>query len=273
MKVTVVAVSCAGDCVEVQAVAEGGHPPYHYTWSDGSTDAKRSICPDRAMRYEVSASDTGIDSPEFPYTAQRTSAAVDAQLLTCDKQPPVQGALCVQNGSFEGTPGISEYIGGFQAGSWTSCEFGGTPDTWDEKQSWGGPPGGLPPSAGNTYLEIYDVKTFIHVSETVGQPLCAALVAGKRYSFKLDLAFRTAGSYSGNALGGALEVWAAKAACGKDQLLWTSPRVSEDWQTHCVTFLAEQDFGYIQLRPAADYPGATAVFVDNIVPVASCGGL
>lgn len=270
MKVTVVAVACAGDCVEVEAVAEGGHPPYHYAWSDGSTDASREICPDRATRYEVEASDTAVDRQEFPYMALRASAAVEAKLLTCGDPPP-PSAFCVENGSFEGKPGVSEYIGGFAASPWSSCDLGGSPDVWDEQQSWGGAPGGLAASAGKTYLEIYDVKSVFHLAETVGQPLCAGLVAGSRYSFELDLAFRTAGSFGGNALGGGLEVWAAKTACGKDQLLWTSARVSEDWETHCVTFVADQDFNYIQLRPVGDYLGTTAVFVDNLVPVESCG--
>jgi hypothetical protein len=46
--------------------------------------------------------------------------------------------------------------------------------------------------------------------------------------------------------------------------------VTRDWQTHCVTFVAQRDFRYIQLKPAAGYSTTTGVFIDNLVPVANC---
>jgi hypothetical protein len=88
-----------------------------------------------------------------------------------------------------------------------------------------------------------------------------------RDRFELDLSFRPEGSAAQAA--GALEVWAATAPCGADQLLFTSPQAARDWQTHCVTFVAERNYRYLKLRAAPGSSATTGVFVDNIVPVAS----
>lgn len=100
--------------------------------------------------------------------------------------------------------------------------------------------------------------------ETVGEPLCAPMIAGKQYSFELDLSYQ--GLIEGSTPG-RLEVWASRASCEEDQLLWTSPVAPHTWQTFCATFTAQQAFTYLQLKPA-DIGGG--VLVDHIVPVAQC---
>jgi hypothetical protein len=85
----------------------------------------------------------------------------------------------------------------------------------------------------------------------------------------IDIAFQPKGAFGG-AGPGALQVWASATSCGKDQLVWTSPSASAQWQTRCVTFTPSQNFGYIQLAPAHRGAGTTGVFVDHIVPVSSC---
>jgi hypothetical protein len=100
--------------------------------------------------------------------------------------------------------------------------------------------------------------------ETVGEPLCTPMIAGKQYSFRIDLSYQ--GLIEGSTPG-RLEVWASQTSCGEDQLLWTSPVVPHTWQTFCATFTPQQAFTYLQLKPA-DVGGG--VLVDHIVPVAQC---
>jgi hypothetical protein len=103
--------------------------------------------------------------------------------------------------------------------------------------------------------------------EALGQTLCAPLVAGTRYSFQLDLSFRPEGSVG---VAGGLEVWGGATQCGADELLWTSPLVTSEWKTYCVSFVAKRDLPFLQVKAAKGYSGTTGVFVDHLVPVASC---
>jgi hypothetical protein len=265
MAIEIVTLRCAGDCADVEAVAHGGNPPYAFAWDDGSSNPKRHVCPSASAALSVSATDTGIALPEFKYDAQTVRANVTAEVLECN-DAGTPGALCFQNPSFDGTPGISEYMLGLHTTAWAACE--GSPDIWDATQSWDGTPGAPPASDGATYLVLYASSLGITVREAAGEQLCAPLVAGKRYSFTIDLSFRPQGAY-GNATAGAIEVWSSLATCGTEQLLWTSPTVSADWRTHCVTFTAQQPFDYIQLK-AVKSSANTGVFLDKLVPVAAC---
>jgi hypothetical protein len=269
--VTIVTLACAGECADVVAVATGGHPPYSFEWEDGSTSAARRVCPTADTSYRVSATDTGIPGGEVPVPPKTASAALTADVLDCPPDGGVpdggSGTLCLTNPSFEGTPGICEVVG-VSAAPWQNCDVPGCPDIWDERQSWNGaPPGGPRATDGLTYLELFATNTIIVARESAGQELCAPLTAGTRYSFTLDLSFRPEGS-SAQAAGG-LEVWGAAARCGEEQLLWRSPPATRDWQTHCVSFVADRELRHLKLRAAAGYPGMTGVFVDNIA-VASC---
>jgi hypothetical protein len=274
MTIDVTTLACAGDCADVEAVASGGNPPYTYAWDDGTLGAKRHVCLNASHKLTVRATDTANSTPEFAHMAQTVSADVTATVLNCTDSgvppPPVGGtsALCISNPSFEGIPGVELFDADFHADAWGICSP--SPDIWDEKQSWSGTPGGPPATDGKTYLELFCVGggTCL-VREAVGEQLCAPLVAGKTYSFKIDLAFRPAGSVAGATPGG-LQVYAGTAMCGEDQLLWTSPTAGNDWQTYCATFTAQSDLNYIAFKPAVGYPTTIGVFIDHIVPVDSC---
>jgi hypothetical protein len=103
--------------------------------------------------------------------------------------------------------------------------------------------------------------------DSLGQAACAPLVAGTRYSFQIDLSYRPEGSIG---TAGGLEVWGGTARCGNDELLWMSPPVTSDWKTYCGSFVAKRDLAFLQVKTAKGYPGTTGVFVDHLVPVASC---
>jgi hypothetical protein len=181
----------------------------------------------------------------------------------------------VPNASFEGTPGVNGSADGapggipgqmhiaFEADPWQECET--SPDIWDEKQSWGGTPGAPVATDGATYLALYDV---LGKRESAGAALCAPLIAGHTYSFQVDTAFRTQGSFTA-AAAGALEIWMGRAACGEDQRVFTSPVATTDWQTSCVTFKAEDTFENIRFA-AAPGSGITGVFVDHVTAVERC---
>jgi hypothetical protein len=80
--VKVVALSCAGDCATVQAVAAGGYPPYTFRWDDGSTNATRKVCPRSDAHYDVKVSDTGT-SGELARASQTVDVPLTADVLTC----------------------------------------------------------------------------------------------------------------------------------------------------------------------------------------------
>jgi hypothetical protein len=80
--VTIVTLSCAGDCADVQVVATGGHPPYTFAWDDGSTTASRHVCPTSDASYHVKVSDTATTG-EFPRAAQSVQVPLTADVLAC----------------------------------------------------------------------------------------------------------------------------------------------------------------------------------------------
>jgi hypothetical protein len=98
LRVDLVSVGCAGECVNLVVVAGGGNPPYHVTWSDGTAGSSRQLCPEADTTLSVEVSDTAIDDPEFHYDAQTTTAQVTAQVLQCTDAgtplPPDSLELC-----------------------------------------------------------------------------------------------------------------------------------------------------------------------------------
>jgi hypothetical protein len=80
--VTFVTVTCSGGCADIQAVASGGHPPYHFAWDDGSTAAARQVCPSATKTYSVDVTDTATVG-EVPHPAQSAKAQVTADVLDC----------------------------------------------------------------------------------------------------------------------------------------------------------------------------------------------
>jgi len=81
--VEIVTVQCAGECVDVEAVARGGFPPYAYAWEDGSTDPTRRLCPRATTPFTVAATDSGLDSPEFQLKPSTAKSTVTAEVLAC----------------------------------------------------------------------------------------------------------------------------------------------------------------------------------------------
>jgi hypothetical protein len=263
--VDIVTIACGETCAEVEAVVMGGYKPYSFTWEDGSTNPVRRICPSALTEYEVSVTDAGAGSGEFPRPPQTVKARVSSEVLECppDAGPPDTGVpptgLCVDNPSFEGTPGLTEFTG-FTAPPWVICDPPGSPDIRNDAIGWSAP--GQLPTHGATYLEILWLGAAWR--ETLSAPLCAPLVSGREYSFKIDLSWQ---GWVEGASAGRLEIWASSASCGEEQLLWTSPRLPQTWQNYCVTFTAQQAFTHLQLKPTEQ---RTGVLADNIVPVARC---
>jgi hypothetical protein len=85
----IVTVACAGECVDIEAVALGGNPPYTFEWEDGSQSPRRHVCTDAAAALIVRATDTPLTTPEFRYEAQTISSTVAKRVLPC----PDAGAL------------------------------------------------------------------------------------------------------------------------------------------------------------------------------------
>lgn len=261
VNVTFLTVACEAGCADVVAIANGGNAPYTFIWEDGSSGAARRVCPAEAATYEVAVTDTGTPRGEFRRDPETVRAALTAQLLRCpgDGGTPSESQLCLLNPSFEGTAVITEF-GGFTAPPWSICDPPGSPDIKNASQGWSVP--GPEPSNGATYLNMLWWRELW--VETVGSPLCEPLVAGKQYSFKVDLSWQ--GWIEGVTAGHA-EFWASHALCGEEQLLWTSPVVESTWRTYCVTFTADQSFTFLKLKPTGL---RTGVLVDNITPVARC---
>jgi hypothetical protein len=77
-----ITLSCARDCATVEAVASGGQPPYSFAWDDGSTSARRQVCPTSSTGYHVQVSDTGMTG-EFARPADSVQLPLTASVLAC----------------------------------------------------------------------------------------------------------------------------------------------------------------------------------------------
>lgn len=95
LTVEIVTVRCAGECVDVIAVAEGGRPDYRFTWENGSTNATRTLCPSADASFNVTVTDTEVIDSEFSRPAQTAEARVSADVLDCASNPePGAGSEC-----------------------------------------------------------------------------------------------------------------------------------------------------------------------------------
>lgn len=100
--------SCESPCIDVSAVATGGAGAYTFAWSDGATDAARSLCPSSDATYSVVVRD---DTPAGMATASIALTTTpcplpDGGAITppdgCEPDPLVLRALSC---SFDGVPG------------------------------------------------------------------------------------------------------------------------------------------------------------------------
>jgi hypothetical protein len=268
LAVELITVGCRGECVDVEAVARGGHAPYTFAWDDGASEPARTLCPDETTSFGVAVTDTGFMSEEFSYRAHTERAEVTARVLECSDGglPPDEDA-CIENPSFEGlvTPGQLE---AFDAAGWNACYAGGIAYAaigdamlWPF-QNWTFPA----PSNGETYLALGQQLAF---AGRASQTLCEPLIAGATRSFFVDLA-RATTTDPGESQDQVVEIVGGSVECAEEIVLWTSPQLALDWQTHCVTLRPEQTIETLAFRALGRDGGLVEALVDNIVPVGQC---
>jgi len=287
VSVQIVTMKCAGECADVEAVATGGHEPYTYLWEDGSTAATRHLCPGASTSFSVTATDTGDSSQEFERKPQVATATVTAQVLGCTSSdagvppppppPPPTGELCLQNGSFEGTPHFNvqgtfsanpDPAKEFDAVPWKSCNAFEGADVWNKTLA-GHPDSTLTPpdpTQGATYARMYASELLNHI-EPVSQKNCGLLLAGGTYRLKLDAVSEKFGAENVKAN---LEIWGGSSECGEQELLWKSEPLDFEWKTLCVTLSPKNNLNYLTFKPRAPALQRASVFLDNVVSAQTC---
>lgn len=106
MAIDVVTLACEGECVEVEAVVRGGHPPYALAWDDGSSQAVRRVCSDAPDDLTVRATDTPIHVEEFDYEGQTVTSSIPTRFFECSDGgtcEPGPGPETPESGHYEGT--------------------------------------------------------------------------------------------------------------------------------------------------------------------------
>jgi hypothetical protein len=255
LRVSVVTLTCDGDCVEVTAVAEGGNPPYAFAWRDGTKQASRTLCPAEDATFKVDVTDTASLDSEFPYQGQRSSAEVDAHVLTCD-----DGPFCLPNPSLEGEPNVAT-----APRDWSICRE--TPDVHpapDYQYS-------TQPSDGDTFVHL--ISTTVgglfpsSYLEVIGTQLCGPLPTDAPLHFQVDLTVVETGLEPAPRPM-SLQIWGANTPCGQSELLWfSSPLETPDaWQTFCATITPSKPYTHLILVPQ----GAGSIGIDNFRPRSSC---
>jgi hypothetical protein len=129
LAVAFITLSCSGSCADVEAVATGGVPPYHFAWNDGATTAARRVCPDSNTSYSVTVTDTG-STGELAHAPETATAAITADVTACpdggvsdagaDVGPPLPG----DGGSCDRLAASASSTGANPSGTWS---YGWTP--------------------------------------------------------------------------------------------------------------------------------------------------
>lgn len=94
LAVSHVTVTCEHPCVQVEAVAQGGQPPYRFTWDDGFDQAARLLCPGALSRIGVAVQDSSaqaapVASSEFsPMLGATARSELDVVTTPCAPPPP-----------------------------------------------------------------------------------------------------------------------------------------------------------------------------------------
>jgi hypothetical protein len=268
LAVELITLRCRGECADVEAVATGGHAPYAFTWDDGPSTAIRTLCPEQTTSFGVQVRDTAIETDELGYEAQTARAEVTAKVLECD-EPDAGGVEtpCLENPSFEG-PVTPTQLEAFMAPPWNACYAGGLAyaaigdDALWPLQNW-------------TFPEASDGETFLALGQQLGfvglasQTLCEPLAAGSARSFLVDLAHATT-TDPGQAEDQAVEILGGSGECSEETVLWSSPPLTTDWATYCVTLAPERELRTLGFRALARDGGLVEALVDNIVPVERC---
>lgn len=249
-------------CVELTATASGGKEPFEYHWADGTIAGKRKLCVAQASAaFSVYALDaTG---------ARSSTAMLELSDAGCPPlpEPPL---LCLENGSFEGTPVANiGLVNAFDAMPWNVCtnpSIVNTPDIANDsiKQMVAMVP---KPTHGVTFLALGE-------NEQVSQKLCASISGSETRSFTIDLSRINIGSgVVPETERVFLEVWGGVAAdCSQRELLWASEPLDVGWKTHCITIAPHAFMDQITLRTNADKSQLAPAYLiaDQLVPVKSC---
>jgi hypothetical protein len=277
---------CQGACVELFATASGGTSPYTFSWGQdlGEGPGPKSVCPVASATYSVVASASSVEQ-ESTASTMITVVACDSGLAAAPDGaesrtdgsggPASAESICVSNPSFEGTTmiGMSGPPGSGLPSTaappdWDVCL--GSPDI-DPSESL------LPPSDGMSYVGLaVGSGTFSAATESIGTTLCSALQVGTEYSFCLDLGIGVRGvTLPGPAPPGpspTLQIWGGGSPCNQEELLWTSPQITntDSWTRVCGSFVPSQALSGLSLVPALASttlePGSLSyVIVDHMV--------
>lgn len=260
-----------GRCFELHAVGSAGRAPYDFEWGDGTLGAQRVVCVKNA---ELSVSVVARDATALRSAPQtihlRRAADADCPQQAMPAEPPPRPKLCIQNGSFEGTPAANFGQGQtFDAVPWSVCTNlaeTNTPDIGNGTvaQTLGPVP---EPTEGLTFLALGE-------GEQVSQEFCSPFPDDAPVAVEFDLTRLNIGAgivpeteqvY--------LEVWGGLGVdCSRRELLWTSRALQVGWVRYCA---ALEPHGYITqltLRANADMTLPTPAYlaIDNLKAVDAC---
>ncbi|HEX4887197.1 MAG TPA: PKD domain-containing protein [Luteibaculaceae bacterium] len=173
----------------------------------------------------------------------------------------IWGQIQFVNPSFEGTPGT-----GITPAPWILCGSG-TPDTGPMQYN------DMAASNGNTYLGLWNGSVVLATGEGTTQRLTCPLIAGKTYTFEIDLT-----GYSPSYQPGNLCIYGSNNAnCSTNaaDLLWrsnqagqTAPGPARQWKTYTVTLRPTINYAYLTFWSCdASATGNQYVSFDNIKPI------
>jgi hypothetical protein len=249
-------VSCPEACVRVELSAHGGTPPYDFSWDDASTNPQRLLCASTDTTFHALVHDARGGSQAHEIVLHYTPCSV--------------GQVCLKNPSLEGptTFGAEWFSNAFDASPWDACRSSDDARAASAKIVASGSGDEFPaPSEGDSYLYL-ESTSMRH--RNVGQALCGPLEVGSVYSFKVDLA-GAAEDFAGAGLGPVqVEVYASSGPCQRDELVWTSPRLSTGWRTFCLTFKPTKNATALVLNVMGPGTESSAAFIDHLVPVDGC---
>lgn len=172
----------------------------------------------------------------------------------------------LSNPSFEGTPAMSVSPPG-----WLPCGEYSTPDTQPVTIGWNFSKNA---SEGNTYLGLVTRGNIGQINdnltEAAGVQMIQPLEKNTCYTLSIDLStflgaqFNTGFDLIQYNNPGHLEIWASKASCSKERLIWRSPIISnEEWITFSFQFSAEDNYRHLVL--AAQYADPNKKVYGNVL--------
>jgi hypothetical protein len=249
---------CPDTCVNVALAANGGTPPYVYSWEDGTSALQRMFCP---------SSDEVLRASVRDATGKLQTASLSVQRVSCKTEQ-----LCLSNPSFDGAPTIgAEWLVSSALGSasWDDCRSANQSSASSQPRIVNASSGDEFPmgSDGNTYLYL---PARGGTRAEVGQTLCAPLSRGSVYYLKLDLAYAAEDRTGAPLEPGQLAVYASSATCQADTLLWTSPGLHTGFRTYCFAIQPTVDASALVLTATGPAGADAAVFVDHLVATTTC---